>query len=138
LGSSVSSLIFKSIIEITELVAGPPEETIRVMKEERKIDESTEQAREFLKRLESRQLLCPTLQTTENILSQLALRTFESDAREIACAITPVLAPLSRAGAIEFPLDPMRFALAAWMIARTGVAKYCAGRDRTAEENHDH
>ena len=137
-GSALSFLVFKSIIEVTELLSGPPEELMRVMKEEHKIDESTEQAREFLKKQESRQLLCPTLRDTENTLSQLASRTFESDVREIACAITPVLAHHSRTGDIELPLDPMRFALSAWLIARTGVAKYCAGHDRTAEEAHDH
>ena len=136
---SLGFLVFKWIVDIMELLAGPPEETIRDMKKEKKIDEFAAQAREFLKRQETRQLLCPTLQNTENILSQLALRTFESDVREIACAITPVLAPLARTGAIELPLDPMGFALNAWIIARTGVSKYCAaGHDRTTEETHDH
>ena len=137
-GSALSFLVFKSIIEVTELLSGPPEEMIRVMKEEHEIDESAAQAREFLKRKETRRLLCPTLLDTENILSQLASRTFEGDVREIASAITPVLAHHSRAGAIELPTDPMRFAVSAWMIARTGVAKYCAGHDGTAEEAHDH
>ena len=135
LGASVSSLVLKSIIDVSELLAGPPEETIRVMKEEKKIEESTEQAREFLKRQETRQLLCPTLRNTENILSQLAVRSFESDVREIACAITPVLTPLARTGAIELSLDPMRFALVAWIIARTGVVKYCAGHDESSRRS---
>jgi hypothetical protein len=128
-------VILKSIIEVSELLSGPPEELLRVMKEENKIDESAEQAREFLKRQETRQLLCPTLRDTENILSQLTLRTFESDVREIASAITPVLAHHSLAGDIKLPPDPMHFALASWMIARTGVAKYCAVHDENSRRS---
>jgi hypothetical protein len=102
------------------------------LKEYKRIDESTSRARLFLREQKTRQILCPVLQEIENNLSKLALRSIEIDAGEIASAITPVLAPLAQAKAITIPLDPLHFALGAWMIARTGIAKYCAGQDRTA------
>jgi hypothetical protein len=123
---------------LLKVMTGVSDWGLRGFKESKRIDEITSQTRLFLKEQKTRQLLCPTLQNIENNLSRLALRTIEIDANEIAYAITPVLAPLAQAKAIEIPLDPLHFALSAWMIARTGVAKYCAGQDRVAEQAHDH
>ena len=123
---------------LLKVMTGFSQWSLRGFKESKRIDEATSRTRLFLKEQKTRQMLCPILQNTENNLSKLVLRTVEGDAGEIACAITPSLAPLAQAKAIALPFDPLYFALSAWMIARTGVAKYCAGQDKTAEQAHDH
>jgi len=55
-----------------------------------------------------------------------ALDRASSDAFEIARVITPLLAGLKAAGSVPLDLDPWLFAGVALLIARTGVAAFCA------------
>ena len=96
-------------------------------RKQRKVDETTNQAKAFLRRTDTRERLCPFLSAAENNLSKLLQRTIENDAAEIACAITSILAPLVRTKTISINMDPLLFALMAWVIARTGITTYCAG-----------
>ncbi len=61
-----------------------------------------------------RQYLCP------------ALDRVSSDAFEIARVITPLLAGLKASGSVPIDLDPWLFAGVALLIARMGVAAFCA------------
>lgn len=61
-----------------------------------------------------RAYLCPSLQS------------LSSDAFEIARVITPLLASLKLSGKIPIDLDPWLFAGIAILIARTGIAAFCA------------
>jgi hypothetical protein len=99
---------------------------LRNMKTAKKIDEHTTAAREFLKQPNTRLLLCPTLQTVESNLSKLKHRSIELDSSEVASAITPILSSGLHASEITIARHPLIYALCAWMIARTGVTKYCA------------
>jgi len=55
-----------------------------------------------------------------------ALDRASSDAFEIARVITPLLAGLKASGNVPLDLDPWLFAGVALLIARTGVAAFCA------------
>ena len=61
-----------------------------------------------------RAYLCPSLQS------------ISSDAFEIARVITPLLAGLKLSGKVPIDLDPWLFAGIAILIARTGIAGFCA------------
>jgi hypothetical protein len=96
-----------------------------------KIDELTRAARAFLKEHGTREMLCQPLRTVEENLERLTVRDTQRDAEEIAGAITPLLFPVARTEGASLPLDPLAFALSAWMIARTGIKNYCEGFNRT-------
>jgi hypothetical protein len=102
--------------------------TTRGLRRDKKIDEYTQRGRAFLRQPETRQLLCPALQSVGENLSKLKFRSTENDALEIATAITPLLWAQARRDAATsgLLLEPVLFALCAWMIARTGVNNYCA------------
>ena len=100
--------------------------TTRGLRRDKKIDEYTQQGRAFLRQPETRQLLCPTLRTVGENLSKLKFRSTENDALEIATAITPLLWAQAQKTANGLLLEPVLFALCAWMIARTGINNYCA------------
>jgi hypothetical protein len=104
-----------------------------MLKKLKKIDELTARARALLKIAEVKRLLCPALRRVEDSLSRLAVRRAETDAAEVAAAITPLLYSSPQAGTDSLPLDPMFFALCAWMIARTGMSVYCFGEEQTEE-----
>ena len=99
--------------------------TTRGLRRDKKIDEYTEQGRAFLHQPETRKFLCPTLQSVGENLSKLKFRSIETDALEIATAITPPLWAQAQEAANGLLLEPVLFALCAWMIARTGVNNYC-------------
>lgn len=102
---------------------------LKNMRELKKIDELTPRARAFLKERATREMLCRTLREVETNLSKLSVRDVRRDAEEIAGAITHALFPA--AGGRGLPLEPVAFALCAWMLARTGIDRYCAGMDET-------
>lgn len=97
------------------------------LKKWRNIDALDARARAFLETPETRRVLCPALLGVEKALSKLSVRSTETDAAEIASAITPLLTPRGDAGGVFLPPDPMLYALCAWLIARTGVRVYCDG-----------
>jgi hypothetical protein len=105
--------------------------TLKNLKEQKRIDERTAQARAFLKEPETKRLLCARLRAIEDNLSRLGIRDTEHDAAEIAGAITPVLLPLARGKSISLEAAPVAFAVSAWVIARTGIAVYCAADTET-------
>ena len=72
-----------------------------------------------------RQYLCP------------ALDRVSSDAFEIARVITPLLAGLKAAGSVPIDLDPWLFAGVSLLIARMGVAAFCAEDDATESVESD-
>jgi hypothetical protein len=101
--------------------------TMHRLRRDKKIDEYTQQGRAFLRQPETRQLLCPTLQSVGESLAKLKFRSTENDALEIATAITPLLWAKAQSASSALSPEPVLFALCAWMIARTGVNNYCAG-----------
>jgi hypothetical protein len=96
------------------------------LKTQKRVDELSARAKSFLESGEARAALCPSLRAVEGNLSRLALRSVETDAAEIAAAITPLLASAARGERASLSLDPTLFAICAWMIARTGVSDYCS------------
>ena len=76
------------------------------------------QAEEIAVRPEISTILCAALQTTSN------------DAFEIAKITTPILLGLVFAGALAIPLYPTLFAAVALIIARAGIASFCAGLEK--------
>ena len=99
---------------------------LRELMRGKKIDEYTRQGRDFLRKPETRRLLCPALRAVDENLSRLKFRSIENDALEVAAAITPLLWPRARTEAAAPAPEPVLFALCAWMIARTGIKNYCA------------
>lgn len=79
---------------------------------------ATGQAEKIAVRSEVRTILCAALQTTSN------------DAFEIAKITTPILLGLVFAGVLALPLYPTLFAVVALIIARAGIASFCAGLEK--------
>ncbi len=99
--------------------------TLGNLKKQKRVDEYTAQAREFLKDPETKELLCSRLRAVDESLSRLTVRSIEQDAAEIASAITPLLYPRAQSKSISLPDSPVAFALSAWILARTGIKSYC-------------
>jgi hypothetical protein len=57
----------------------------------------------------------------------MALRSAGSDASEIAKHLVPLVATLVLAGRVDIPLNPTLFAYLAIVLARSGIASFCAG-----------
>lgn len=64
-----------------------------------------------------------------------ALRSVSGDAFEIARVATPILAGLRVAGKLDVDLDPWLFAGVSLLLARMGVATFCADDEGGAVEN---
>lgn len=59
-----------------------------------------------------------------------ALQAGTNDAFEIGKVLTPILLPLSLAGTIAIPPTPIALAAVSLIVARIGVAAFCAGRSK--------
>jgi hypothetical protein len=70
-------------------------------------------AQELLKRLEIRQHICPSL------------KVLSDDAKDYAKVIAAAILPISIAGTIPIPLNPLLFAALAVVIARMGIKTFC-------------
>jgi hypothetical protein len=79
--------------------------------------EARKVAEQLVERKDIRQYLCPALQAASK------------DAFEIGRTMVAILIPLALAGTIVIPLHPLVIGIAAVMIARMGVASFCAGYD---------
>lgn len=79
------------------------------------IDKATEDAKSLLLRPSILKHLCP------------ALRTVSGDVFEISKVLVGVLVPLSVAGAISMPWNPLVIAAGAFLILRAGITAICKG-----------
>jgi hypothetical protein len=91
------------------------------------IEEWTAYTRKFLLMSETREFLCPALIKVGENLSRLNHRSTERDATEIAATLTPILVSSIQAKVVDLPLEPLLFAIMAWLLARTTPAIYCSG-----------
>jgi hypothetical protein len=87
--------------------------------------EARKVAEQLVERKDIRQYLCPALQAASK------------DAFEIGRTMVAILIPLALAGTIVIPLHPLVIGIAAVMIARMGVASFCAGYDKEAKAKEE-
>ena len=89
---------------------------------ERKSDNSMREAKEIITKINLKAYLCP------------ALKTLSNDTFEIAKVTTPILLGLVGGGILIIPLSPMLFAAIALIIARSGIASFCADYKKNVSE----
>jgi|GEM_PF-6347467 len=89
---------------------------------ERKSNNAMREAKEIVTKNNLKAYLCPALQTLSN------------DTFEIAKVSTPILLGLVAGGILTIPLSPMLFAAIAFIIARSGIASFCAGYKKNVSE----